>query len=73
MTRRTAINDKCRECIYDPIGGSGNWRQQITACTSTTCPLFPFRPVSKPHSARGASEKVCSEAKTVDFQTSKAI
>lgn len=69
MTRRTAINDKCRECIYDPVGGSGNWRQQITACTSTTCPLFPFRPVSKPDTARAAREDVRRRAKTSGFQT----
>ena len=44
---RRAINAKCKECIYDPIGGSGNWRQQVEACTVTGCPLYPLRPVSR--------------------------
>lgn len=43
---RGAINAKCRECIYDPVGGSGNWRQQVTACRATNCPLYDVRPVS---------------------------
>lgn len=43
---RKAINDFCKGCIYDPIGGNGTWRQQVEACTSRKCPLFPVRPVS---------------------------
>ena len=42
---RTAINEKCKECIYDPDRGIGTWRQQVTACTSRSCPLYPVRPV----------------------------
>jgi hypothetical protein len=45
---RAAINDKCRECIYDSIGGAGTWREQVTACTSRTCPLYPVRPLAQP-------------------------
>ena len=45
---RKAINAKCKECIYDERGGGGNWRQQVMACTSQTCPLHPVRPKSKP-------------------------
>ncbi len=41
---REAIDAKCRECIYDPEGGAGTWRAQVTACTSRTCPLFAVRP-----------------------------
>ena len=41
---RKAINDKCKECIYDPIGGEGTWVQQVRECTSGTCPLFEVRP-----------------------------
>jgi len=48
MSLRKAINDKCRECIYDPLCGGGNWRQQVMAYTSFKCPLFPVRPISKP-------------------------
>jgi hypothetical protein len=48
MSLRKAINDKCKECLYDQSGGGGNWRQQVTACTSFSCPLYPHRPVSRP-------------------------
>jgi hypothetical protein len=44
---RRAVNAKCRECIYDPIGGSGSWRQQVEACTVNNCPLYPVRPISQ--------------------------
>jgi len=45
MSLRKAINNKCKECIYDEKGG-GTWRQQVEACTATKCPLYPVRPVS---------------------------
>jgi hypothetical protein len=45
---RKLVNLKCKECIYDPKGGYGTWRQQTEACTSRKCPLWPIRPVSKP-------------------------
>lgn len=47
MSLRKAINDMCKDCIYDSES-EGNWRQQVTACTATTCPLYPHRPKSKP-------------------------
>jgi hypothetical protein len=47
MSLRKAINDKCKECLYDPLSGGGTWRQQIAACTSPGCPLYPVRPL--PH------------------------
>lgn len=47
MSRQKAINEKCRDCIYDPLA-PGNWRQQTGACTIKTCPLWPYRPVSRP-------------------------
>ncbi|AOY87830.1 hypothetical protein BKP64_06385 [Marinobacter salinus] len=40
---RGPINAKCVECIYDPEA-KGTWRQQVQACTSKGCPLFPVRP-----------------------------
>lgn len=46
MSLRKAVNNKCRECIYDSIGGRGTWRQQVEACTCRTCPLWPVRPLS---------------------------
>lgn len=48
LTRQQAINEFCRQCIYDPSSGLGNWKQQIGACTFAECPLFPYRPQSKP-------------------------
>lgn len=40
---RKAINEKCKDCIYDPLAG-GTWRKQVEDCTMTDCPLFDFRP-----------------------------
>ena len=45
---RKAINQQCKDCIYDPHGGYGNWRQQVEACTCPSCSLFPVRPTSSP-------------------------
>lgn len=45
LSLRKAIDLKCKECIYDPIGGTGTWRQQVGACSSPKCPLFPVRPL----------------------------
>lgn len=42
---RAAINAMCKGCIYDKFQ-PGNWRQQVEACTSPGCPLYPVRPVS---------------------------
>lgn len=44
---RGKINAKCTECIYDPLGGNGAWRQQVEACTSYDCPLYSVRPTSR--------------------------
>ena len=43
---RGRINAMCASCIYDPVGGDGTWKQQITDCTSKTCPLYPVRPLA---------------------------
>src|SRR6185312_8814576 len=37
MSLRAAISAKCKECVYDPLGGCGNWRQQVEACTARAC------------------------------------
>lgn len=58
---RQAINDHCKWCIYDPLSGGGNWRQQVSACTITRCNLWPVRPLSS------------SGAKTPPEQTENAI
>jgi len=44
---RGKVNAKCIECIYDGNGGGGSWRQQVKACTSPKCPLYPIRPMPK--------------------------
>ena len=43
MGLRKAINDKCRDFIYDPEL-PGTWRQQVYMCAVPTCPLYPVRP-----------------------------
>ena len=51
---RKAINEMCKACIYDPVGGGGTWRQQVEACTAKGCPLYDYRPTSA--SEKGASQ-----------------
>jgi hypothetical protein len=47
MSMRKAINAKCKDCIFDPFDrDAGKWRQQVEACTSTDCGLWPYRPKS---------------------------
>lgn len=45
-SRRSAIREKCKDCIYDDCS-PGTWLQQVTACTSQDCALWAVRPVSK--------------------------
>ena len=54
MSMRKAINDKCKDCIYDPCA-PGNWRQQVQACTISTCSLWAYRPKSSAGKAPGSS------------------
>lgn len=44
-SRAKAIAAKCKDCIYDPMD-AGTWRQQVEACTSQDCALWPVRPLS---------------------------
>lgn len=41
---RERINEKCKDCIYDPYG-KGTWVAQVAQCTSASCPLFDVRPL----------------------------
>ena len=59
MSLRTAINEKCRECTYDPAD-RGTWRQQVGACTVSSCPLHLVRPM--PASPLSPSEKAPNRA-----------
>ena len=43
MSLRRAINDKCKDCIYDPAS-EGTWRQQAFSCSVIICPLWHVRP-----------------------------
>jgi len=52
MSLRAAINAKCKACIYDPGSGNGGWREQVSACSSSNCPLHPVRPQSATKSAQ---------------------
>lgn len=43
---RQAINDTCKQCIYDK-SAAGTWLQQVTECTAEeTCPLWKVRPTT---------------------------
>jgi len=45
MSLRKAINEKCKDCAYDPKN-RGTWRQQITIFPVYDCPLWSVRPLS---------------------------
>ncbi len=45
MSLRKAINNKCRECIYDPLD-KGTAAQQIACCVSSDCSLHSVRPMT---------------------------
>jgi hypothetical protein len=57
MSMRAAINAMCKACIYDPHCGGGTWRQQVEACTSPRCPLYPFRPTARKPTADGGASR----------------
>jgi len=40
-----AIEMKCKECVHDPIGGKGSWREQVKNCQGTSCPMYEVRPL----------------------------
>ena len=43
MSLRNAIYLKCMDCIYDPEV-EGGWKQQVSQCELTACPLWEYRP-----------------------------
>ena len=47
MSLRKPVDEKCKDCIYDPTV-PGTWRQQVALCTAKTCPLWDVR--AKPSS-----------------------
>lgn len=46
LSRKAAIDAKCKDCIYDNLA-PGTWRKQVEECPCVTCPLWSSRPVSK--------------------------
>jgi hypothetical protein len=46
LSLRIAINAKCRDCMFDPLG-RGTWREQIASCESSNCALHDIRPVPR--------------------------
>lgn len=43
---KKCIENKCKDCIYDPAI-SGTWREQVELCRSEkTCALWPVRPMT---------------------------
>jgi len=57
VSLRKAIDEHCKGCIYDPLSGLGGWREQVTLCTVTTCPLYPVRPIHKSKSQGNAGKQ----------------
>jgi hypothetical protein len=45
-TPMQAINQNCKDCIYDPLA-AGTWRQQVTLCSVGSCAFFALRPTTK--------------------------
>jgi len=46
MSLRKSINSKCKDCVYDDLAG-GTFLQQVTLCSSKSCPLYEVRPQTK--------------------------
>jgi len=42
---KKAIEEKCKDCIYDELD-TGSWRTQTEKCTDKECPLWDVRPVT---------------------------
>ena len=42
MSLRKPVDEKCKDCIYDPTV-PGTWRQQVSLCTIKTCPFWDIR------------------------------
>lgn len=53
---RKAINDMCKECIYDKFQ-EGTWREQVEKCTSPKCPLYKHRPITISSTKERAEDK----------------
>lgn len=65
MSRAKAIANMCKQCIYDPIGGNGTWRQQVEACTSTGCPLFAYRPLPNYETEEQRAKRIAKQEASI--------
>ena len=66
MSLRKRVNEKCKDCIYDPTV-PGTWRQQVALCTAKTCPLWRIR--AKPTSPIPESTLRWYGVDLAEFQT----
>ena len=62
MSLRKAINEKCKDCIYDPLAG-GSWLKQVELCTCSDCPLYPVRPITRETKRNLANELLSKNLK----------
>lgn len=61
---RERINNKCKECIYDPQA-MGTWRKQVENCSSPNCQLYAVRPVPLTQNQAKLGEKPSKECLNV--------
>jgi hypothetical protein len=45
MSRTKALNEHCKNCIYDKAA-DGTWREQVENCASQHCALWQHRPMT---------------------------
>ena len=63
MSLRKAIDQNCKDCIYDPKwAGGGSWRQQVEDCTAKNCALWPVSPLTSAGNAQKAAGSARSKA-----------
>ncbi len=52
LSLRSAVNAKCKACVYDPLA-RGTWREQVADCGNPACALYDVRPVPRECMRRG--------------------
>ena len=62
---RNAVNEKCKDCIYDEYG-EGTWKAQVEACSMPDCPLYTIRPVTAA-TRKERAVRYQKEAQTADL------
>jgi len=69
MTRKTAIDKMCKNCIYDS-NAKGTWVKQVEECTSTGCALYCYRPLTKAGKAERNRKNIAKTRDKGRFTTS---